>query len=92
MAIRLLITCRLLAASESPSVTRAYREGRVRLDAAVGRIIKRAGLRDVTPRFVVALVDGAAVGAVSEGESAHERVRDVLTEWVMPVMRNDGLL
>lgn len=82
----------LLAASESLSVTQAYREGRARLDAAVGRIIKRAGLRDVTPRFVIALIDGAAVSAVSEGESAHERAHDVLTEWVMPVMRNDGLL
>lgn len=58
----------------------------------MGRIIKRAGLRDVTPRFVIALIDGAAVSAVSEGESAHERAHDVLTEWVMPVMRNDGLL
>ena len=82
----------LVAASESPAVTRAYREGRIRLDAAVDRIIKHAGLKDVSARFVIALVDGAAVSAVSEGDSAHERVRNLLTEWVFPVMRNDGLI
>lgn len=82
----------LIAASESPAVTRAYREGRKRLDAAVSRIIKCVGLKEVTPRFVIALVDGAAVSAVSEGESAHARARAVLAEWVYPVMRNDGLI
>lgn len=82
----------LLAASESTAVTRAYRAGRARLDAAVGRIIDRVGLKDVTPRFVIALVDGAAVSAVSEGESAHERARALLAEWVFPVMRRDGLI
>lgn len=82
----------LLAASESHAVTKAYRAGRARLDAAVGRIIERVGLKDVTPRFVIALVDGAAVSAVSEGESAHERARALLAEWVFPVMRRDGLI
>ena len=82
----------LLAASESGAVTKAYRAGRIRLDAAIGRIIERVGLKDVTPRFVIALVDGAAVSAVSEGESAHQRARDLLAEWVYPVMRRDGLL
>ncbi len=82
----------LLAASESAAVTKAYRAGRARLDSAVGRIIERVGLKDVTPRFVIALVDGAAVSAVSEGESAHERARALLAEWVYPVMRRDGLI
>lgn len=82
----------LLAASESHAVTKAYRAGRARLDTAVGRIIERVGLKDVTPRFVIALVDGAAVSAVSEGESAHERARALLAEWVFPVMRRDGLI
>ena len=50
------------------------------------------GLKDVTPRFVIALVDGAAVSAVSEGESAHQRAHDLLAEWVYPVMRRDGLM
>ena len=50
------------------------------------------GLKDVTPRFVIALVDGAAVSAVSEGESAHVRARALLAEWVYPVMRRDGLI
>ena len=82
----------LLAASESAAVTKAYRAGRARLDSAVERIIERVGLKDVTPRFVIALVDGAAVSAVSEGESAHERARALLAEWVYPVMRRDGLI
>lgn len=82
----------LLAASESAAVTKAYRAGRARLDSAVERIIDRVGLRDVTPRFVIALVDGAAVSAVSEGESAHERAHELLAEWVYPVMRRDGLI
>lgn len=82
----------LVSVSESPAVTKAYREGRARLDSAVDRIIKHAGLKDVTARFVIALVDGAAVSAVSEGDSAHDRVRKLLTEWVYPVMRNDGLI
>ncbi len=82
----------LLAASESVAVTKAYRAGRTRLDAAVARIIDRVGLKGVSPRFVIALVDGAAVSAVSEGESAHQRARDLLTEWVFPVMKRDGLI
>ena len=82
----------LLAASESGAVTRAYRTGRIRLDAAVERIIAAVGLKNVTPRFVIALVDGAAVSAVSEGESAHDRARALLKEWVFPVMERDGLV
>ena len=82
----------LLAASESAAVTKAYRAGRARLDDAIGRIIDHVGLKDVTPRFILALVDGAAVSAVSEGESAHQRARELLAEWVFPVMRRDGLI
>ena len=81
----------LLAASESTAVTRAYRAGRARLASAVARIIDRVGLKDVTPRFVIALVDGAAVSAVSEGESAHERAHALLAEWGYAVLRRDGL-
>lgn len=47
-------------------VTEAYRKGREALDAAVNRILVRAGV-NLTPSVVVALVDGGAVKAISEG-------------------------
>lgn len=58
----------LIAASEAPVVTEAYRKGREALDAAVNRILVRAGV-SLTPSLVVALVDGGG------GQGHFRRVR-----------------
>lgn len=67
----------LIAASDAPVVTEAYRKGREALDAAVNRILVRAQV-DVTPAVVAALVDGGAVKAISEGYDVREIVRGLL--------------
>ncbi len=58
-------------------VTEAYRKGREALDAAVNRILVDAGV-GLTPSVVVALVDGGAVKAISEGYEVREIVRTLL--------------
>ena len=67
----------LIAASEAPVVTEAYRKGREALDAAVNRILVHAGV-SLAPSVVGALVDGGAVKAISEGYDVREVVRDLL--------------
>ncbi|MCI8366230.1 MAG: TetR family transcriptional regulator [Eggerthellaceae bacterium] len=67
----------LIAAGESEAVTEAYRKGREALDAAVNRILVRSGVA-LTPTVVVALVDGGAVKAISEGYDVREVVRSLL--------------
>ena len=69
----------LLAASESEDVTEAYRNGRVQLDQAVGRILKHAGV-DMPSHIVGAVVDGAAVTAVSEGRDVRELAAGLLKD------------
>ena len=71
----------LLAASESEDVTEAYRNGRVQLDQAVGRILKHAGVK--LPAHVVGIVvDGAAVAAISEGREVREIAAELLESLV----------
>lgn len=71
----------LMTASESSVVTQAYRMGRNRLDTALSRILNAVGL-DLSPHVIVALIDGAAVAAISQGypirETAHSLLTDVL--------------
>lgn len=67
----------LLAAAESSEASDAYREGRLRLDAAVQRILTAAGSA-LSPGTVIALVDGAAVAAISEGRSVIETAAALL--------------
>lgn len=69
----------LIAAAESPAVTQAYQRGRRALDAAVARILEHAGI-PMSPRLVYAIVDGAAVAAISEGYSVHDNVAALLAE------------
>lgn len=67
----------LVAASQAPAVARAYREGRVQLDAAVQRILDV--LRwPVEATLVIAVVDGSAVAAISEGRDVRETARGLL--------------
>ncbi len=67
----------LIASAEAPVVTEAYCKGREALDAAVNRILVRAGV-NLTPSVVVALVDGGAVKAISEGYDVREIARMLL--------------
>ena len=67
----------LIASAEAPAVTEAYRKGREALDAAVDRILVRASV-NLTPAVVVALVDGGAVKAISEGYEVRDIVRSLL--------------
>ncbi len=69
----------LIAAAESDVVTEAYQKGRVSLDAAIGRILARAGI-NMQPRMVGAIVDGAAVAAISEGYDVREFATELLRE------------
>ncbi len=69
----------LIAAAESDVVTEAYQKGRVSLDAAIGRILSHAEI-DMPPRMVGAVVDGAAVAAVSEGYDVYEFASDLLAQ------------
>lgn len=69
----------LLAAGASTPVTRAYNTGRGRLNLAVARVLKVAGIRSPA-ELVIAIVDGAAVSALSEGRDVHETARRYLEE------------
>lgn len=71
----------LIAAAESGVVTKAYQRGRQALDAAVKRILDRAGV-PMSPRLVYAIVDGAAVAAISEGYNVHDNAATLLSEVV----------
>ena len=70
----------LMTAAESSVVTTAYRRGRERLDDAVSRILRCAGLSKVNPRIVAAVVDGAAVAGISEGHPVREAAHTMLSE------------
>lgn len=78
----------LLAASESEDVTEAYRNGRVQLDQAVGRILKHAGV-DMPPHIVGVVVDGAAVTAVSEGRDVRELAAELLKDVLAAFERDE---
>lgn len=69
----------LVAATASAPVTTAYREGRARLDYAVSTVLDVAGT-DLPADIVIAIVDGAAVAALSEGRDVRETARARLTE------------
>ena len=78
----------LLAASESEDVTEAYRNGRVQLDQAVGRILKHAGV-GMPSHIVGAVVDGAAVTAVSEGRDVRELAAELLKDVLAAFERDE---
>lgn len=74
----------LINASQSPLVTAAYQQGRHHLDAAVGHLLALMGLR-LRASHLIALVDGAAVAALSEGlpirETAGRLVEELLEDF-----------
>lgn len=61
----------LVSAGRTAAVAGAYAESRVRLDAAVGQLLRAAG-SPVPPALAVAVVDGAVVAALSEGHPVRE--------------------
>lgn len=69
----------LLAASASSEVTGAYAQGRQRLDTAVAEILEMVDWY-ISPSIIIALVDGAAVAAISEGRSVPETVSLLLKQ------------
>lgn len=71
----------LINASESPVVTRAYQRGRRRLDIALQCILDQARV-PMSPQMVTAIVDGAAVKAISEGYDVFEISESLLREAV----------
>lgn len=68
----------LMTASESQVVTETYRRGRGRLDAALSRILRVLDI-DLDPQIIVAIVDGAAVGGISQGYPVREMAQALLT-------------
>lgn len=72
----------LVAAGQSEPVSAAYQAGRDRLNSAVGRVLGVIGA-PIPPALAIAVVDGAAVAALSEGrdvrETAFERMGDLFS-------------
>lgn len=69
----------LVRAGEYDSVASAYRTGRERLNEAISRVLKHV---DVTlnAEMIIAVVDGAAVSALSEGRDVRETVEGLVRE------------
>lgn len=67
----------LISAGTVAPVEQAYRRGRQRLNTAVGRLLDRLGAV-IEPDLVIAVVDGAAVTALSEGRDVHATAADLL--------------
>ena len=67
----------LLGAARVPALAAAYRAARAELDDAVGRVLAAGGVpRD--PAVALAVVDGAAVAALSEGRPVRAHARTVV--------------
>jgi len=67
----------LVAAGASDPVSRAYRTGRDRLNAALSRVLDSCQV-DCEPALVIGLVDGAAVSALSEGRDVRATATTLL--------------
>lgn len=71
----------LTGAGTSPPVRRAYRTGRDRLNAAVSRVLARTDIR-CSAAMVIAVVDGAAISALSEGRDVRRTASALLVQLV----------
>lgn len=67
----------LISAGDFAPVARAYRTGRSRLNAAVARVLAHLRI-DLTADLAIAVVDGAAVSALSEGRDVKATARELL--------------
>lgn len=69
----------LLEAARTAPVASAYAAGREQLDDAIARVLCHVGI-DISPQLVVAVVDGSAVSALSEGRDVRQTAREMLTQ------------
>ncbi len=79
----------LISAGGAAPVGRAYREGRQRLNAAISRVVSGLGL-PVSANMVIAIVDGAAVTALSEGRDVRETAACLLRRMSWQVRQRPG--
>lgn len=77
----------LLAVGGSAPVTAAYHAGRSRLDHALERVLRHTGCA-LPPDLVIAVVDGAAVTAISEHRDVLETARTLLGELIGDTVRS----
>jgi AcrR family transcriptional regulator len=67
----------LIASAGAAPVTSAYRTGRDRLNGAVARVLRQLEI-ECPPELVIAVVDGAAVTALSEGRDVRRTAERLL--------------
>jgi len=71
----------LISASQASPVKHAYRQGRQRLNAALRRVLHQLD-SPLEPEMVIAIVDGAAVTALSEGWNVKSTAAGLLTDLI----------
>ena len=71
----------LISASQAAPVKQAYRQGRQRLNAALRRVLRQLD-SPLEPEMVIAVVDGAAVTALSEGGNVKSTAAGLLTDLI----------
>ena len=71
----------LISASQASPVKHAYRQGRQRLNAALRRVLRQFD-SPLEPEMVIAIVDGAAVTALSEGWNVKATAAGLLTDLI----------
>lgn len=69
----------LVAATAYPTVTSEYSKSRDALNAAIGEVLKWAQC-PISPELILAVVDGGAVEAISEGRDVRETARGLVRE------------
>ena len=84
----------LISASQASPVKQAYRQGRQRLNVALRRVLRQLD-SPLEPEMVIAVVDGAAVTALSEGWNVKSTAARLLTDLIslahgMPPFQGPG--
>ena len=84
----------LISASQASPVKQAYRQGRQRLNVALRRVLRQLD-SPLEPEMVIAVVDGAAVTALSEGWNVKSTAAGLLTDLIslahgMPPFQGPG--
>lgn len=74
----------LVGAGRSRSLAAGYAQARADFDEVVGQLLTVLDLTDFAPATVVALVDGAAIAALSEGRPVRPHARALLTTLIRP--------
>ena len=84
----------LISASQASPVKQAYRQGRQRLNVALRRVLRQLD-SPLEPEMVIAVVDGAAVTALSAGWNVKSTAAGLLTDLIslahgMPPFQGPG--